>query len=91
MKILFDCIVTAEPNRCSTTVQFMTLADMLLKYENIFIYWPIPDRFTEDDMQWYPRSDRVRYFKVPQSKDRMKEYNRIVPELEDILAFNDRS
>lgn len=88
MKVLFDCIVTAEPERCSTTIQFLTLAKRLLAHDGVYIYWPVPDRFTDEELEVYPESDRIRYFKVPQAKDRLKEYNRIVPELEDLLAFN---
>lgn len=88
MKILFDCIVTASPERCSTTVQFVTLAERLLKHPDVFIYWPIPDRLEPEELEFYPDDVRIKYFPIPQSKDRLREYNRIVPEFENLLAFN---
>lgn len=88
MKVLFDCIVTQEPRKCSTTNQFIKLAKRLLKHDNLFIYWPVPDRFTEEEMEAYPKDERIKYFPLHQAKDRMKEYNRINPVLENLLAFN---
>lgn len=88
MKVLFDCIVTQAPGKCSTTVQFITLAEMLLEIPDVFIYWPIPDRFDAEDMEALPQSDRIQYIPLPQSKDRMKEYNRVHKELDDIVSFN---
>lgn len=91
MKVLFDCIVTSIPEKCSTTVQFITLANMLLAIPDIYIYWPVPDRLTPEEMGCYPVSDRIKYIPIHQYKDRMKEYNRISPQLEDLLSFNGKT
>lgn len=88
MKVLFDCILTQTPAKCSTTAQFVTMTEYLLKHENIFIYWPIPDFLTYEEMEAYPRHERIRYIRIPQSKDRMREYNKISPELARILSFD---
>ena len=90
MKVLFDCVVTQTPaSKCSTTIMFVTLAKRLLEQPNVFIYWPIPEWTSEADMEsFYPVSDRIQYLRVPQSKDRMKEYMRLSKEMESLIAFN---
>ena len=88
MKVIFDCIVTSEPERCSTTVQFITLAKRLLKHPGVFIYWPRPDRLSGRQLDCYPNDERIRYIPIKQYQDRLKEYNRISPELEQIIAFS---
>ena len=86
MKILFDCIVTKHPaNMCSTTIQFMRLTQRLLQLPNVYIYWPIPE--WSDETSGYPVSDRIKYFKVPQSNDRTREYNFVRPWLEEAISF----
>jgi hypothetical protein len=88
MKVLFDCILTSAPSTCSTTIQFVTLAEKLLEQPDTFIYWPIPEMVDDEEFQFYPQSDRIKYIRLPQYKDRMKEYNRIHPVLENLLSFN---
>jgi hypothetical protein len=91
MKVLFDCILTAVPGKCSSNAQFVVLAELLLKNEDTYIYWPLPDWVTAEEMLDYPVSDRIKYIPAPQSKDRMREYNRISPALEKMLAFDGSS
>jgi hypothetical protein len=90
MKVLFDCIVTQNPaSKCSTTAQFVTLAELLLKHEDVFIYWPVPDRLESADfLTTFPQDPRIKYFKVPQVKDRMREYTHVSHEFEAILSFS---
>jgi hypothetical protein len=88
MKVLFDCVLTAKPSKCSTTVQFITLAKMLMEDPTKFVYWPIPDRLTEEEKEAYPKHERILYIPIHQYKDRMKEYNRINDRLENLLSFN---
>lgn len=92
MKVLFDCILTARPSRCSTNIQFVTLANELVKNPHVYVYWPIPTAIDEwmadGEREWYPKHPQIRYIEMPQYKDRMKEYNRIHPVLEDLLSFN---
>lgn len=65
---------------------------MLLEFPNTYIYWPVPDRFPDEVLAaQYPQDERISYFKIPQYKDRMKEYNRIHPVLEDLLSFNGKT
>lgn len=88
-KVLFDCVVTqSPPSKCSTTIMFVTLAHRLLAQPDTYIYWPVPDWVTDEEMQWFPQSERIQYIPVPQSKDRMKEYTRLSFEMESIIAFN---
>jgi len=88
MKVLFDCILTSAPSTCSTTIQFVTLANMLLQNPDVYIYWPVPDRVTAEEFEFYPQHERIAYIPIPQYKDRMKEYNRIHPVQENLLSFN---
>lgn len=88
MKVLFDCILTAEPAKCSTNIQFVTLSNILLKHPDMFIYWPIPDSVTPEQALFYPQDARIKYIRVHQYPDRMKEYMRLPPHMEDLLAVN---
>lgn len=86
MKVLFDCVVTNNPpSKCSTTAQFVVLAKRLLALPGVFIYWPVPDFV--DDFSCYPESPRIKYIKVHVTRDRMREYNVIRTEMEDMLSF----
>lgn len=87
IKIVFDMIVTSSADRCSTVVQFVTLAKLLLQRPDVFIYWPVPDSFTEDDYAFLPKSDRIQYIPVWMPVDRMKEYNRMPEYLLGLLYF----
>lgn len=88
MKVFFDCIVTQELNRCSTVVQFVTLAEKLLKETDCFIYWPIPNDCTDEELDFLPKSPRIKYFPVFMTVDRMKEYNRMPEYLYDLMYFH---
>ncbi len=90
MKILLDCVVTAEPAKCSSTVQFVTFVTRTLeKREDVFFYWLIPDWVTKEEFEaCYPQHPRVRYIPVPQHKDRTKEYLTFGKHLDQAVAFN---
>lgn len=88
MKVLFDCILTQTPEKCSTNAQFVTLAEQLLQKPGVFIYWPRPKWLTDEEKATYPQDDRIKYFPVSQRKDRMKEYNGISPEFDNLLSFD---
>lgn len=87
MKVLFDCILTHHPESCSTNAQFLTLAEELLMHPGVFIYWPVPTMVTDEHMAVYPKDARIKYVRTHQSKDRMREYNRVMPDLADLLSF----
>jgi len=88
MKVLFDCIVTAQPSKCSTTIQFVTLSGLLLDADpDCYIYWPIPDRLTEEEKDFYPKSERILYIPIRQHKDRMREYLRLSDEMAGLISF----
>lgn len=92
LKLLFDCVLTAEPAKCSTNIQFWHFANRVLEERSdVFIYWPVPDWVTEEEMEFYPKSDRIKYLKVPQAKDRIRAYITMSPEFEEILAFNGKT
>jgi len=89
MKVMFDCIVTQDPaSKCSTVAQFVTLAEMLLKEPDTFIYWPVPE-FLGGTLEehGFPIDDRIKYVRMNQKKDRTREYNLIRPWLEEALSF----
>lgn len=90
VKILLDPILTAqEPSRCSTYIQFYTLANQLLATrENVFIYWLVPNWVTEEDRKWLPSHERIRYVFVTQHKDRTKEYVTLRDEMDKLISFN---
>jgi hypothetical protein len=54
----------------------------------LFFYWLVPEWVTEDEFAAYPQDDRVRYVKVPQHKDRTKEYLTFRDRMDQLLAFN---
>lgn len=86
MKVLFDCIATSTPSKCSTSFQFYTLSqDLLASRPDIFIYWVIPSDLEEEEYEFYPKDERIHYIKVHQYVDRLKEYNRLSDEMQDIL------
>ena len=90
-KILLDCVVTAaDPNKCSSNIQYLTFVKRTLDTrEDVFFYWLIPDWITDADFSaTYPQDDRVKYFRVPQHKDRTKEYLTLGKALDHAVAFN---
>lgn len=89
MKVLFDPIYSAQPARCSSAYKFRRIALQLLEARtDLFIYWPIPTWIDEDSRNWLPKSDRIQYVPYPSSKDRVREYQLLYRELENLLAFN---
>ena len=81
MKVLFDCVLTAkDPAKCSTTWQFFYMAEKLLELDpNLYIYWGVPNDYLGDE--FYPKNERIKYFPISYSVDRMKEYQRLQPEM----------
>ena len=91
MRILLDAVVTtADPNRCSTNIQFLTFVRRVLaERDDVFFYWLVPDWITDEDFEaTYPQDPRVSYHRVPQHKDRSKEYFTISKEVDNAIAFN---
>lgn len=88
MKFLLDCLVTATPSKCSTTIQMYTFVNrMLEKYEEVWFYWMVPEYLSEEELAWFPQSDRVEYIKVPAHKDRMNEYLNVSQEAAELIQF----
>lgn len=90
MKILLDCVVTSAPGKCSSNIQFLTFVrQTLAARSDVFFYWLIPDWITQEDMdEVYPKHPNVQYFRIPQHKDRTKEYLTLSKELDQAAAFN---
>jgi len=90
LRILLDPVLTAqEPSRCSTYIQYVTLMTRVLENRrDVFFYWPVPDWVAEADMAWLPKHPNVAYLRIPQHKDRTKEYVTLRPEMDRLLAFN---
>ena len=90
MKILVDAVLTAEPAKCSTNVQFLTFVKRTLATRpDVYFYWLIPEWVTQDQfLATYPQDPRVKYIQVPQHKDRTKEYLTLSHQLDAAVAFN---
>lgn len=91
LKILLDCVVTAgNPASCSTNIQYITFVNRVLAHrQDVFFYWLIPDYISEEtEKAAYPQHPHIRYKRVPQHRDRTKEYLTLSKELDTSLAFN---
>ena len=91
MKILIDCVVTAaDPAKCSSNIQFLTFVRRTLAARpDVFFYWLIPEWITAEQFdKTYPQDARVMYRRVPQHRDRTKEYLTVSRALDDAVAFN---
>jgi hypothetical protein len=90
LKLFLDCVLTAAPGKCSSTVQFVTFVNRsLAKHDDWFFYWAIPEWVGEEEFNAaYPQHERVRYFRVPQHKDRTKEYLTFRDKMDALIAFN---
>lgn len=90
-KILLDCILTAAPSRCSTFIQFATFMRRVLEVEgrsDVFFYCILPDwDFPEDELAWLPDHPNISYLRMPQHKDRTKEYVTFRDEVHDAVLF----
>jgi hypothetical protein len=90
LKLFLDCVLTGEPAKCSSTVQFVEFVKRSVAlHDDWFFYWAIPDWVSEEQFKAaYPQHDRVRYFRVPQHKDRTKEYLTFRDRMDSLIAFN---
>lgn len=94
MKILIDPISTNDPPFCSAHYKMQLLMKYALdQREDLFFYYMIPDpershgSFQDDD-GWLLQHPRVRYLPYATDSDRMREYARVPPDLEQAVAFN---
>jgi hypothetical protein len=89
MKILCDPVLTAHPSKCSTLVQFITFMKRVLETRpDVFFYCCVPDSVDDEGMTAYPQDARIRYLKMPRSRDRVRDYIQTSREFEDAIAFN---
>jgi hypothetical protein len=88
MKMLVDCVTTASPSKCSSTVIFKTAVERLLaERDDVFFYWLIPSFLSEEEKAFYPQDERIRYLPIKQTKDRVREYLTMPQELWDACSF----
>lgn len=88
MKILIDNIPTSDPQHCASIVKMRKIVEYTLKErDDTFFYWLVPSWANEEDRAWYPKNDRIMYLDYPYSKDRMREYNRVDRQMEDMISF----
>ena len=89
-KVLLDPVLTGEPGKCSTNVQFLTwVKRSLASRTDLLFYWLVPDWVTDEELQTvYPQDARVLYLRVPQHKDRTKEYLTLRDKMDALIAFN---
>ena len=89
MKIMLDPVLTAKPSHCSTNIQFYTFVNwMLERRDDVFFYWLVPNWVEAEEMGWYPDHPNIKYIRVPQHKDRTKEYVTLRDEMDKLIAFN---
>ena len=89
MKILLDPVLTAEPAKCSTTIQFHEFVTRTLKARSdVFFYWVVPTVVTDEEMAFYPQHPNVSYLRMPRARDRVRDYITMSPEFDEVLAFN---
>jgi len=86
MKILFDPIYTSKVSSCASAVKFYHLCKSILENTDDYIYWCIPEGLSEEELEWLPKSDRILYISVAQSKDRYTEYRRVTEQMELVFA-----
>ena len=88
MKILFDPIYTGKVHKCASAVKFKKLFESLSKENSeLFFYWIVPSWIDFDGENWLPASDRIKYVKVEQERDRYKEYRRVSLEIEECYSY----
>lgn len=88
-KFLLDPVLTADPSKCSTTIQYHEFVKrMLTQREDVFFYWMVPNYVTEEQMDFYPKDPRVTFIRYEATKDRIREYITLSDEFAEILAFN---
>lgn len=92
VKILLDPILTAMPSRCSTFIQFVTFMERTLAArQDVFFYCLLPDwDMPQEELDWLPKHPNIQYVRVPQHKDRTKEYVTLRNEMDELIAFNGR-
>jgi hypothetical protein len=94
VKVLIDPVHTNDPQYCSANYKMQTLMRWVLeRRDDVFFYYLLPDpersvgRWAIDH-DWLLQHPNVRYLPVAGDPDRMREYARVGPDLEDALAFN---
>lgn len=91
-KILLDPILTAAPSRCSTLIQFVTFMNRVLvddQRKDVFFYCLLPDwDFPQEELDWLPKHENILYIRVPQHKDRTREYVTFRYDMLEKLCFN---
>lgn len=91
MRILLDPVLTADPAKCSVTIQFYEFVRRTLEVEkrtDVFFYWIVPTHVEDEAFGWYPKHPNIQYIRMPRSKDRVRDYITMSPEMEEVLAFN---
>lgn len=90
MKILIDPIYSAKPSHCASALKAKRIVeDVLSKTDTVFFRWLIPDwDLPQEEMDWFPEHPNIEYVLYPYSKDRMKEYQALHKDLEEMIAFN---
>jgi len=91
MKILLDPCLTADPAKCSTTIQFWEFVNRTLNVEkrkDVFFYWIVPTSVEDEQMGFYPKHPNIKYIRMPRAKDRIRDYITMTPEFEEAIAFN---
>ncbi len=87
-KVLLDPIYTQDPSKCASAYKMKKVAEHLLATsDDTFIYWRVPKDMTEEDQQWLPVSDRIKYLPSTYYLDRHKEYHYVRESWNDDITF----
>jgi glycosyltransferase involved in cell wall biosynthesis len=73
-------------------IMFATFVKRVLfieKREDVFFYWPIPDRVTDEEFEWYPKHPNIKYLRYWQHRAcRTFEFLTVSRELDQMMSYN---
>ena len=95
MKIVIDPIFTTQTiETCQYHFMMQSVMKHILsKREDVFFYYAVPENFDELGMKWnidtskFYQHKNIKYVNVRSKRDRIQEYLRVVPQLEELYSF----
>ena len=92
MRILLDPIYSSRAPKCSSAFKFKMLAERILSsVEDAQVYWRIPDWTSEEDLEWFPKHERLHLLRSNHAKsNRVLEYTLVRNDLfQQTYAFGE--
>jgi hypothetical protein len=89
MKILLDPVLTSDPSKCSTYIQFRTLVLYILERRgDVWFYWRLPKWLTPEQREWLPQHPHIKYLEIEHHRtDRVQEYMTPSQDLHEHVKF----